>query len=80
MAAKKPTNTIRLVTRSLTPRQLRALTAVARLDITVPKLLVNATIIPLSAKDDLSAALEVVFNECVARCKRHGIVIPTDNF
>ena len=79
MAAKRPTNTLRLVTRSLTPRQLRALTAVARLDLTVPKLLVNANIIPPSAKADLSDALSVIFEACIERCKRHDIVIPSDN-
>lgn len=73
MAAKRPTNTIRLVTKSLTKRQLRALTVFISYDLTMPRLAVNAGVLPPSGQRDLQEAMRIVHGACVARCKRHEV-------
>lgn len=70
-------NRMRLVTGKLTPRQLRAITTMARLNVTVPDLCVNAKVIPPSARLDLTEALNSVFHACKVTLGRFEMRVPS---
>lgn len=69
-------NRMRLVTGKLTPRQLRALTTAARINVSVPRLLVTAKVIPPSAREDLTEALDTVFHACTVTLARFDMPVP----
>lgn len=70
------TDRMRIVTRKLTPRQLRALTAMSRRNLAVPSLCRANGIIPPSAKEDLEGALGVVFGACKVTLGRYEMMVP----
>jgi hypothetical protein len=77
MAAKRPTNTIRLVTQRLTERQVRALSALSWWNVTVPTLAQMQGIIPPSARKDLEEALYIIRKACALRAKQSNIALPS---
>ena len=72
-----PTDRMRLVTQKLTPRQLRALTAMAQRNLAVPDLCRAAQLIPPSAQGDLQDALGVVFAACKVTLARYEMPVPS---
>lgn len=72
-----PTDRMRIVTQKLTPRQLRALTAMSQHNVTVPDLCRRGNVIPPSAYGDLQDALGVVFSACKVVLDRYEMKVPS---
>jgi len=72
-----PTDRMRIVTQKLTPRQLRALAAMAQHNLTVPELCREHAVVPPSAQADLQDALGAVFAACKVTLARYEMPVPS---